>query len=831
MKNLKRIFSLALAGTMLAGMLTVGASAADFTDADSIKNSEAVDTMVALNIINGKDDGSFAPEATVTRAEMAKMITIMLNGGSEPALTANASNAKFTDIGGHWAQKYIEYCVSQNVIAGRGDGTFAPDATVTGTEAAKMALTALGYNSEVFNFTGIDWEVNVNAAANAPSANLYDGLRNINPGEGLSRDNAAQMLYNALDANVVEISYNITSNGVETGYVISDKKTMMTERFGAVKVVGIITSNEIATIGANTAEDKGETVIKLINEDDVKTFGSDSMTLKVSTDASVLGRTVSAYVKSNAKASGADVMGSVVLTNDDKVVTNTSGKDLAELAKDNKLTIPASVKAGKDYTATEADPAAGDTTIMIDNNGDKKVDYIFVVTYQVAQISKIDTKNEKVTFKGLTGVTRVDFEDVIDYEDFEEDDYVLVNTFGGNYYLTAPETVEGELTEYKVNDDSEATKLTIDSTTYDVSAVDVNATTELTSAKTLGEANLETEAVFYLDANGKIVAMGEAKEAAAQYAISWGGASGNKIDNNRIKLTLEDGTTAIYTVDSKSDVKIGGDNGSEFSGKGITDANKNAVGALIAYTIKSNGNVSLKAVENTASKSAAFEKGKTLIDNVSATANTLFFHVETVGGTGDDKNDVKEVEVFTGYKNAPSTEKGTILVATNAKTGKAVAAVFIDPVTNSGKAKVADHLWLKSTGTSNKDYTNATVVLAGGEEADIKIAAGETFSTKNFYLFTINSDGYYELDKASEDKDAANFYNAGTVYSISSDTVVIGVDEANVTEYYTTKNTVEVDATKDGASIEKNATVEVIFDKESEEVLMIVVTKAAPVED
>lgn len=832
MKNLKRIFSLALAGTMLAGMLTVGASAADFTDADSIKNSEAVDTMVALNIINGKDDGSFAPEATVTRAEMAKMITIMLNGGSEPALTANASNAKFTDIGGHWAQKYIEYCVSQNVIAGRGDGTFAPDATVTGTEAAKMALTALGYNSEVFNFTGIDWEVNVNAAANAPSANLYDGLRNINPGEGLSRDNAAQMLYNALDANVVEISYNITSNGVETGYVISDKKTMMTERFGAVKVVGIVTGNEIATIGQATAEDKGETVIELTNEDDVKTFGNASVTLKVSTDASVLGRTVSAYVKSNAKASGADVMGSVVLTNDDKVVTDTSGKKLADLAKDNKLTIPAEVKTNKDYTATEkASPVAGDTTIMIDNDGDKKVDYIFVVTYQVAQISKIDTKNEKVTFKGLTGVTRVDFEDVIDYEDFEEDDYVLVNTFGGNYYLTAPETVEGELTEYKVNDDSEATKLTIDSTTYDVSAVDVNATTELTSAKTLGEANLETEAVFYLDANGKIVAMGEAKEAAAQYAISWGGASGNKIDNNRIKLTLEDGTTAIYTVDSKSDVKIGGDNGSEFSGKGITDANKNAVGALIAYTIKSNGNVSLKAVENTASKSAAFEKGKTLIDNVSATANTLFFHVETVGGTGDDKNDVKEVEVFTGYKNAPSTEKGTILVATNAKTGKAVAAVFIDPVTNSGKAKVADHLWLKSTGTSNKDYTNATVVLAGGEEADIKIAAGETFSTKNFYLFTINSDGYYELDKASEDKDAANFYNAGTVYSISSDTVVIGVDEANVTEYYTTKNTVEVDATKDGASIEKNATVEVIFDKESEEVLMIVVTKAAPVED
>ena len=819
MKNLKRIFSLALAGTMLAGMLTVGASAADFTDADSIKNNEAVDTMVALSIINGKDDGSFAPEATVTRAEMAKMITIMLNGGSEPALTANASNAKFTDIGGHWAQKYIEYCVSQNVIAGRGDGTFAPDATVTGTEAAKMALTALGYNSEVFKFTGIDWEVNVNAAANAPSANLYDGLRNINPGEGLSRDNAAQMLYNALDANVVEISYNITSNGVETGYVISDKKTMMTERFGAVKVVGIVTGNEIATIGQATAEDKGETVIELTNEDDEKTFGTASVTLKVSTDASVLGRTVSAYVKSNAKASGADVMGSVVLTNDDKVVTDTSGKKLADLAKDNKLTIPAEVKTNKDYTATEkASPVAGDTTIMIDNDGDKKVDYIFVVTYQVAQISKIDTKNEKVTFKGLTGVTRVDFEDVIDYEDFEEDDYVLVNTFGGKYYLTAPETVEGELTEYKVNDDGVATKLTIDSTTYDVSAVEVNAATDLESAKYLGADDLETEAVFYLDANGKIVAMGEAVEAAAQYAISWGGASGNVIDNNRIKLTTEDGKTSVYTVDSKSDLKIDGDDGTKF------DDASSAVAVLVSYTIKSNGNVSLKAVTTT-NKTAAFEKGKTLVGGVSATASTLFFHVET-----NDKGAVTEVEIFTGYKNAPSTKEGTISVATNDKTGKAVAAVFVNPETDSGKAKVADHLWLKSTGTSNKDYTNATVILAGGEEATIKIAADEP-TAKGMYLFTINSDGYYELKPVADEDDKADYYKTGTVYSISADTVVVGATESDVTEYFMVDSSVEVDATKDGASIEKNATVEVIFDKESEEVLMIVVTKAAPDED
>ena len=169
-------------------------------------------------------------------------------------------------------------------------------------------------------------------------------------------------------------------------------------------------------------------------------------------------------------------------------------------------------------------------------------------------------------------------------------------------------------------------------------------------------------------------------------------------------------------------------------------------------------------------------------------------------------------------------------MATNDKTGKAVAAVFVNPETDSGKAKVADHLWLKSTGTSNKDYTNATVILAGGEEANIKIAAGED-TDKGMYLFTINSDGYYELKAVAEEDDKADYYKTGTVYSLSADTVVVGTTGSNVTEYFMVDSTVEVDATKDGASIEKNATVEVIFDKESEEVLMIVVTKAAPDEE
>ena len=74
MRNLKRTLSLALASVMLVGMMSVGASAvnaSDFTDADEIVNKDAVSTMTALGIINGKEDGSyFDPTGNVTRAEM-----------------------------------------------------------------------------------------------------------------------------------------------------------------------------------------------------------------------------------------------------------------------------------------------------------------------------------------------------------------------------------------------------------------------------------------------------------------------------------------------------------------------------------------------------------------------------------------------------------------------------------------------------------------------------------------------------------------------------------------------------------------------------------------
>ena len=69
-------------------------------------------------------------------------------------------------------------------------------------------------------------------------------------------------------------------------------------------------------------------------------------------------------------------------------------------------------------------------------------------------------------------------------------------------------------------------------------------------------------------------------------------------------------------------------------------------------------------------------------------------------------------------------------------------------------------------------------------------------------------------------------YKAGEVMSVSADTVVITSPNGPI-EYFTTRNTVAVDGTRNGAAIEKGAMVEAVIDPESEEIMMIVVTREA----
>ena len=183
------MLAFACAFTMFAG--------AAFTDEADIQAKDAVNMLTSLGVIEGYEDGSFNPDGTVTRAEMAKMIFVVRNNTIDDSAYENITS-NLTDINNHWAKGYIKFCESQGIIAGKGNGIFDPDATVTGTEAAKMLLVLAGYDADKAGLEGASWETNTLRYAGAAGIldNVASGLSS-----GLPRQYAAQMIYNTLDAS------------------------------------------------------------------------------------------------------------------------------------------------------------------------------------------------------------------------------------------------------------------------------------------------------------------------------------------------------------------------------------------------------------------------------------------------------------------------------------------------------------------------------------------------------------------------------------------------------------------------------------------------------
>ena len=153
-KILALVLAFACAFTMFAG--------AAFTDAADINadNVEAVDLLTTLNIIGGYPDGTFDPEGTVDRAEMAKMIYTIRNGGNTDDSAHVNNSTSFTDINGHWAEGYIKYLQNTGIVSGKSATIFDPDAPVTTTEAMKMALALAGYDEVNAELTGPNWSKN-----------------------------------------------------------------------------------------------------------------------------------------------------------------------------------------------------------------------------------------------------------------------------------------------------------------------------------------------------------------------------------------------------------------------------------------------------------------------------------------------------------------------------------------------------------------------------------------------------------------------------------------------------------------------------------------------
>ena len=594
MRNLKRALSLALAAIMLIGMMVVSASAAgfdDFSDKDEIVNKDAVSMLTILGVINGKEDGSFFdPAGNVTRAEMAKMIATVLNQGADVDGLYVGMNTGLTDVKGHWAESYINYCYSLGIIAGRGNGKFDPAATVTGNEAAKMLLVAAGYDAQLEGLTGNDWAIKT--ASLASTLGIFDDLT-APTGDPLTRDNAALLIYNALDIEMIQ--------KYENGYAIAfgDHRTLLSTKYGVYKVEGVVTGNEWAQLEDTDSEDAlaaGKTKmdhVKVYKSTTSNTVVGEYETEKnpvifnVSTPVDMLGQTVTMYVRKTTVLANSEVLGVYVNGNNNVVKTTADTQDtMKDFLKGTGLSVDGDTAYYVNYGVMKDEAAAtkamgfesgdrfnsvkgktngyGVELTAIDNDNDGEVEYVLYLQETLSQVIAKSASKETTTLNTFNSNKAIDNEDIVTEADLAEGDLVLTVSYGGRYYVSEPQVITGQMESYAANKEKEQT-ITVGGTEYHPSYIQYKADTadntyEFDVLKCdNGGVEFDSDYDFILDSNGNVIAYRPSEQGLYDYALVLDsgyepGAFASDA-SGKIKVLLADGTEGIYTLNFSASAK------------------------------------------------------------------------------------------------------------------------------------------------------------------------------------------------------------------------------------------------------------------------------------
>ena len=797
MRNLKRTLSLALAALMLMSMMVVGAGAAtkDFTDSDEIQHKEAVEVMVALNVVSGKDDGSyFAPNDTFTREEMAKVVSYVMNGGVEPVVGTKVTPT-YSDIKGIWSEKYIEYCTSMGIISGDGTGKFNPTGTLTAEQAAKMFLTAMGYDSKVFGFVGNDWAINVGRYAN--EAGLYKDLGDVVPSQPITRDDAMQMAYNAIQGTMMRRTWQqdmttgqltesygpwIDQGTHSNGVVYTTPHTLLADKFDGSIELGYLTGFDYdATKAQWTYTFQSSSKFGAITAQN----GIGSESLKSSVDyTGLFGQQVKVIynIKKNDVVYG-------VYANDSSVIVSGATGNIEEYSKTSSTV----TVAGTDYKLNDSATKINvynfgdDTTVvtlaslvdkedtgnleaytfkMVDNNGDGKIDAVVRTPMTIAKINYVGKDSVQLG----SNLGAVKYDNLVTYDGYAAGDWVC--------YIKAANAVLGENTIQKIDLQTAAVSSIRGGADADkYTEYQVNGTWLAGSEATTEKGFLYSTMIDDADVNDTIeyVALGSTifyakivDIAATSKNIAMIVTAGvDESSNNssvtgktlKAKLLFADGSTSVVTVSKMNGATVNAD-----TPKPVTDA----IGTLVTYRLDGSNYELMPLVDgkNTAgyknyvTSNDGYDNGKVNGFELADDAVVYFFG-SAVGASSSNKADV-----YTG-KEIKNTW-GTKAVALD---NSAVLTQEINGFTYAKVVLMCDKTGLPVVTTgSNYGYLSAPTSRSIGED-------GKTYL--NYTIFTPNG----ELKVKEENTDAPELYPQGAVvtYDLVSDGVVKNVSLPHVT--------------------------------------------------
>ncbi len=334
---MKKILSLFLSMSMLVSV----AFATPFVDNKAIGSDYAddVNMLAQLGVVNGYEDGTFRPQGNITRVEYAKMAYVLNYGYDDQGKLFSGQKSEFTDVEGNyqvaWGKGYINYCANQGIVAGIGNGKFAPKANITITEVCKMLLVTLGCDPIKEGFIGPNWEANV--VAKAMELGVLDGWVG-DPTAYATRELVCKLMRNTIFAPTYVYSpltgigsqYNAATN--------SNNQTLGEKVMGLKHIEGIVVANGRYTLpideegntlekAPNVTQDKSTIYYNVVDPSNYVVEEDEMGLLTINTDVSddLLGNKVDVYFHT---VNGKTELVGDVLVDADTVVYEVMSKDI-----------------------------------------------------------------------------------------------------------------------------------------------------------------------------------------------------------------------------------------------------------------------------------------------------------------------------------------------------------------------------------------------------------------------------------------------------------------------------------------------------------------------
>ena len=726
---MKKLLALVLALVMSMSLVTI--SNAAYSDKADIDLKEAVDVLSAVGVFEGSD-GKFDPKANLTREQAAKLVAYLQLG--QKSADALVGGNKFTDVAANrWSAGYVDYCATTGVVAGIGNGQFNPTGSLTALQFGKMLLVCLGYDADSEGLTGADWQINTSKLMT--SAKLLKGLDSVKATEVITREQAAQMMLNALKAPTVEYDTKgstITINGAVIG-IGGSKATYVT-----------------ATVAEDsTVKNIGKTQLTNSNEYTVELGEKLFSNLKLNSTADAFMRPATKWTLK------AETIGTYADTPD---LTYTAGTKIGTIYSDLGLSDGISKKNVTEYV--DGDYAGAFAYDIVKGSKDKvggngvllnvyydddaeTITFVEVNTYigkVTAAYPDTTTKDAYVKVKDMDGYACPGAGKEFETESFKKNDvvaYTYSNKAGENSIqsMALAEKVTGAMSTYTISGN-----VTVGGTKYDANKASV-----LTVKDTVAAVDKGDDVTIYLDANGYVLYVDADADVKYAVVLDYSNKAGDFNTTKKAKLLFTDGSTktvevAIAAAQTPTINPTATPAVDEFNAYTNGKVSKYDI---VSYTIGTDDVYELALVSDAADTDAGVTGGtklvtngkNTFVNNIkdvnlttaaagnqttnAADAETVFL----VATLKDDGTTVKSTAAYKGFANVPTitladTKTTTMSVFMDAKTSNNPATVVFvldDAGTNvTVSSNNKDIIYIKGnsshTGAPNytgRSYTNA----------------------------------------------------------------------------------------------------------------------------